>query len=195
MSEVVVDITMTLDGFVTGPDAGPGQGLGRGGEPIHAWVFDPESEVDQQVLQESVERTGAVILGRNLFDVVDAPDGWSDDMGYGAQHAARPPMFVVTHHPPAETRLPFWAFVGSVEEAVEQAKAAAGDKDVFAMGGGDVIRQIVTLGLADRIQIHLAPVLVGAGTPLFVGGELNELEQVDVRVSPHATHLTYRPKR
>jgi dihydrofolate reductase len=195
MSEVVVDITMSLDGFVTGPDAGPGQGLGRGGEPIHAWVFDPESKVDQQVLQESVERTGAVILGRNLFDVVDAPDGWSDDMGYGAQHAARPPMFVVTHHPPAETRLPFWAFVGSVEEGVEQAKAAAGDKDVFAMGGGDVIRQIVTLGLADRIQIHLAPVLVGAGTPLFVGGELTELEQVDVRVSPHATHLTYRPKR
>jgi dihydrofolate reductase len=195
MSDVVVDITMSLDGFVTGPDAGPGSGLGRGGDPLHAWVFDPESEVDQQILQDSVDRTGAVILGRNLFDVVDAPDGWSEDMGYGAHHAARPPMFVVTHHPPAEARLPFWTFVGSVEEAVEQARAAAGDKDVFAMGGGEVINQIVGLGLADRIQIHLSPVLMGDGTPLFQGGELTELEQVDVRVSPHATHLTYRPKR
>lgn len=195
MSDVVVDITMSLDGFVTGPDAGPGQGLGRGGEPLHAWVFDEGSEVDQQILTESVERSGAVILGRNLFDVVDAPDGWSDDVGYGAQHAARPPMFVVTHDPPAEARLPFWTFVGSVEEAVERGREVAGDKDVFAMGGGDVIRQIVALGLADRVQIHLSPVLLGDGTPLFRGGELTELEQVDVRVSPHATHLTYRPKR
>jgi dihydrofolate reductase len=195
MSEVVVDITMTLDGFVTGPDAGPGRGLGRGGDPIHAWVFDPESEVDQQVLRDSVERSGAVILGRNLFDVVDAPDGWSDEMGYGADHAARPPMFVVTHRPPAEPRLPYWTFVGSIEEAIEQAKAVAGDKDVFVMGGGDVIAQVVDLGLADRIQIHLSPVLVGEGTPLFRQGRLTELEQVDVRVSPHATHLTYRPKR
>jgi dihydrofolate reductase len=186
---------MSLDGFVTGPDAGPGLGLGRGGDPIHAWVFDPESQVDRQVLEENVERTGAVILGRNLFDVVDAPDGWNDDIGYGAHHAARPPMFVVTHHPPAETRLAFWTFVGSVEDAVEQAKAVAGDKDVFAMGGGDVLNQIVALGLADRIQIHLSPVLLGDGTPLFRGGELAELEQVDVRVSPHATHLTYVPKR
>ena len=193
MSDVVVDITMSLDGFVTGPDAGPGSGLGRGGDPLHAWVFDPESEVDQEVLRESTERSGAVILGRNLFDVVDAPDGWNDEIGYGAQHAARPPMFVVTHHPPAETRLPFWTFVGSVEEAVEQARAVAGDKDVFAMGGGDVINQIVALGLADRIQIHLSPVLMGDGTPLFHDLDLTRLEQVDVRVSPNATHLTYRP--
>jgi dihydrofolate reductase len=192
MSDVVVDITMSLDGFVTGPDAGPGQGLGRGGEPLHAWVFDPESEVDQQILQESVDRSGAVILGRNLFDVVDAPDGWNDELGYGAQHAARPPMLVVTHDPPAETRLPFWTFVGSVEEAVEQGRAVAGDKDVFAMGGGDVINQLVALGLADVVRIHLSPVLMGDGTPLFRDQPLTEFEQVDVRVSPHATHLTYR---
>lgn len=195
MSDVVVDITMSLDGFVTGPDAGPGQGLGRGGEPLHAWVFDPDSEVDQAILQASVDGSGAVILGRNLFDVVDAPDGWCDEMGYGAQHAARPPMFVVTHDPPAEPRLPFFTFVGSVEEAVERGREVAGDRDVFAMGGGDVINQIVGLGLADRIQIHLAPVLVGDGTPLFQGVDVTELEQVDVQVSPHATHLTYRVKR
>ena len=195
MTTVVADISVSLDGFVTGPDAGPDNGLGTGGEPLHTWVLDSDDPLDAEILAHSTERSGAVVMGRNLFDVIDAPSGWSDDMGYGAQHAARPPMFVVTHHPPAQTRLPFWTFVGSVEEAVEQAKAAAGDKDVFAMGGGDVIRQIVTLGLADRIQIHLAPVLVGAGTPLFVGGELTELEQVDVRVSPHAAHLTYRPKR
>ena len=192
MSEVVVDITMSLDGFVTGPDAGPSNGLGDGGEPLHRWVFE-DDDVDKEILRTSVDRSGAVILGRNLFDVVDAPDGWNDDMGYGAEHAARPPMFVVTHRPPAEARLPFWTFVGSVEAAVEQGKAAAGDKDVFAMGGGHVIRQILALGLADRIQIHLAPLVLGGGTPLFESGSPVPLEQVGVRVSPFATHLAYVP--
>jgi dihydrofolate reductase len=194
MSRVIADISMSLDGFVTGPDPGPEQGLGVGGESLHTWAMAGNSEVDQQVLQEGVDASGAVILGRRLFDVVDAPDGWNEDMGYGAEHAAQPPMFVVTHRPPSDARLPFWTFVDSVEAAVDQAKAAAGGRDVVAMGGADVIRQLLAAGLIDRLQIHLAPVLLGGGTALFGDGPPVELEQVEVRVSPFATHLSYVPK-
>ena len=195
MSKVIADITMSLDGFVTGPDPGPEQGLGRGGEPLHAWVMAGDSDVDADVLRESVEDTGAVILGRNLFDVVDAPDGWSEDMGYGAEHAAQPPMFVVTHEAPDDVRLAslFTIVTEGLEAAVQAARAAAGDKNVYAMGGADVIRQLLALGLVDQLQLHLSPVLLGAGTRLFDGGEPTQFEQVGVRVSPHATHLTYVP--
>jgi dihydrofolate reductase len=194
MTDVIADISMSLDGFVTGPDPGPEQGLGVGGEALHTWAMPGNSEVDQQVLQDGVDASGAVILGRRLFDVVDAPDGWNEEMGYGAEHAAQPPMFVVTHRAPSEPRLPFWTFVDSVEAAVDQGKAAAGDGAVVAMGGADVIRQLLTAGLVDRLQIHLAPVVLGGGTSLFGDSPPVELEQVEVRVSPFATHLTYVPK-
>jgi dihydrofolate reductase len=96
MTIVVADISVSLDGFVTGPDAGPDNGLGTGGEPLHTWVLESDDPLDAEILATSTERSGAVVMGRNLFDVIDAPSGWSDDMGYGAQHAARPPFFVVT---------------------------------------------------------------------------------------------------
>jgi dihydrofolate reductase len=192
MREVVVDISMSLDGFVTGPNAGPDNGLGDGAEALHTWAF-ADDPVDRELLAAGVERSGAVILGRKLFDVVDGPDGWNDEVGYGAAHAARPPMFVVTHTPPAATRLPFFTFVDGIEAAVEQALAAAGDGDAVVMGGGHVARQVIALGLADRILIHHAPLLLGAGTPLFDGGEPVALRQVDVTVSPYATHITYVP--
>lgn len=200
MAKVVADITMSLDGFVTGPDAGPEQGLGRGGEPLHAWV-QSDHEVDRQVLREIAEAPGAVVMGRRLFDVIDGPHGWSDDMGYGADHAARPKFFVVTHEAPEEVRLDldFTFVTDGVAAAIDQAKAAAGngngtddeDKDVFVMGGGDVIRQCVDAGLADELIIHLAPMVLGSGTPLLVDCQLRQLVQRDVRISPNATHLTY----
>jgi dihydrofolate reductase len=83
VTRVVADITMSLDGFVTGPGADPQHGLGIGGEPLHNWVMEPD-DVDTEVLTEATEMSGAVVMGRNLFDVIDGPDGWSDDMGYGA---------------------------------------------------------------------------------------------------------------
>jgi dihydrofolate reductase len=105
MTTVVADISVSLDGFVTGPDAGPDNGLGTGGEPLHTWVLESDDPLDAEILATSTERSGAVVMGRNLFDVIDAPSGWSDDMGYGARHAARPPFFVVTHKPPTDVRL------------------------------------------------------------------------------------------
>ncbi len=196
MTKVIADITMSLDGFVTGPDAGPDAGLGVGGEPLHAWVTDSDDPVDAEILQSSMDETGAVVMGRNLFDVIDGPLGWNDDMGYGAEHAGRPPFFVVTHSAPEQVRLELdFTFVPEgVAAAIDQARGKAGDKDVFVMGGGDVVRQCVDEGLADELRIHLSPIVLGAGTPLFHDSPRRELVQKSVSVSAHATHLVYEPR-
>ncbi|MCW2709322.1 MAG: DNA-binding protein [Frankiales bacterium] len=192
MTTVVADISVSLDGFVTGPDAGPDNGLGTGGEPLHTWVLDSDDPLDAEVLARSTERAGAVVMGRNLFDVIDAPSGWNDEMGFGAQHATRPPFVVVTHEPPADVRLELdFRFVTDLPTAIEQAKAVAGDKDVIVMGGGEIIRQSVDAGLVDELVLHLSPVVLGAGTPLFVDAIRRELVQRVVRPSRTAVHLTY----
>ncbi|MCU1375105.1 MAG: hypothetical protein JWO68_2391, partial [Actinomycetia bacterium] len=155
-------------------------------------VFDG-NDVDTEVLRTATEATGAVVMGRRLFDVIDGPDGWNDEMGYGAGHAATPPVFVVTHQAPATWRLgPRFSFVtDGLASAIDQARAAADEKDVVVMGGGDVVRQAVTGGLVDELRIHLAAILLGSGTPLFADDEPLELTQRSVVVSPVATHLTY----
>lgn len=191
---IVADITMSLDGYVTGPEPGPGQGLGRGGKSLHSWVFDASSEVDTRVLREAVESTGAVVMGRRTFEVVDAPSGWSEDVGYGAGHATTPPVFVVTHRVPDSVRLTarFSFVTDGLEAALDCARSASGGKDVVVMGGGDVVRQTIRLGLVDELRIHLVPTILGAGTPLFDGDETRQLIQHSVQVSPLATHLAYR---
>jgi dihydrofolate reductase len=196
MTRVIADISMSLDGFVTGPDPGPANGLGTGGEPLHTWAVDSDSDVDAAVLREATERSGAVVMGRRLFDIVDGPHGWNDEMGYGAGLAGTPPFFVVTHAPPDEVRLElqFTFVTDGIAAAIDQARDAAGDKDVVVMGGGDVVRQSVDGGLVDELHIHLAPVVLGGGTPLFVDSERRLLVQHSVQVSPTATHLTYGVK-
>src|SRR4029078_5445947 len=104
MPKVIADITMSIDGFVTGPDPDLEHGLGHDGEPLHTWVFSSD-EVDAQVLAESTERSGAVVMGRRLFDIIDGPQGCNDAMGYGPDHAAKPSFFVVTHSKPDSIRL------------------------------------------------------------------------------------------
>jgi dihydrofolate reductase len=192
---VVADITMSLDGFVTGPDPDLAHGLGRGGEPLHAWV-ESDHQVDKDVLREIAEATGAVVMGRRLFDIIDGPHGWSDQMGYGAEHATKPPFFVVTHSAPEHVRLERelgmrFAFVGDLAAAVDQARTAATDGDVVIMGGGDVIGQAIEKGLVDELHLHLAPMLLGGGTPLFRTGTRQRYRQRDVRNSSDAVHLTY----
>jgi dihydrofolate reductase len=193
MTKVIADITMSLDGFVTGPNAGPKAGLGEDGMPLHDWVFNGH-EVDEAVLASATQRSGAVVMGRNLFDVVDGPDGWSDEIGYGAHNVGRPPFFVVTHDPPAQVRLnlDFRFVTEGVERALVAARAVCpSDKDVVIMGGGSVIAQALDHGLVDEIVLHVSPIVMGAGTPLWVGVARRQLRQTDVRVSPYATHITY----
>ncbi|MBL7256783.1 dihydrofolate reductase family protein [Paractinoplanes lichenicola] len=193
MAKVVAEISVSLDGFVTGPDPGPGQGLGRGGEALHTWVFEGDT-TDKRVLEEATVATGAVVMGRRLFDVVDAPGGWSDEVGYGAGLAATPPVLVVTRTPPALVRLTdrFTFVVDGIASAVGKAIALADDRDVVIMGGGATIRGALDAGVVDELRLHLTPVLLGGGTKLFDGAAPRNLRQIHVRPSGHATHLTYR---
>ena len=193
MPKVIGDLTMSVDGFVTGPDPGPDRGLGRGGEPLHRWAMDEDDEVAQAILREGTRRTGAVVMGRRLFDVVDGPHGWDDEMGYGAREVGTPPFFVVTRAAPARTRLDLaFTFVeDGPASAVAQARRVAGEGDVVVMGGAEVVRACLDQGLLDELRLHVAPLVLGAGTPLFTGGRTHELVQRDVQVSRHATHVTY----
>ncbi|MGO4301610.1 dihydrofolate reductase family protein [Leifsonia sp. RAF41] len=196
MSRVIADISISLDGYVTGPEPSLTQGLGLGGEGIHGWVLQhPRSSIDEHILATSYENTGAVVLGRNLFDIVDGPDGWSDDIGYGhdQDQTIAPPCFVVTHHRPERVRLSsrFQFVTGGVHEAIRLARLAAGRKDVVVMGGANVIDQSVAAGLVDQIHIHISPLLVGSGTRLFTSAGKESLRQRDVVSSPRAIHIVY----
>ncbi len=194
MSKVVADITMSLDGYVTGPLTDAEHGIG-GVDELHAWVAE-QDPVDAEILERSTAVTGAVVMGRRLFDIVDGPDGWNEDMGYGAQQAGTPPFFVVTHSAPQDVRLRRdlglrFTFVDGLTAAVDQARAAATDGDVVIMGGGDVIGQALEQGLVDELNLHLAPVLLGGGTALFRPGTHQAYRQRDVRPSSNAVHLSY----
>lgn len=197
MGTVVADITMSLDGYVTGPGADIEHGLGIGGEPLHAWVFEGAA-ADREILDSTAAATRAVIMGRRTFGVVDSPNGWNDDIGYGGERdqSSAPPVFVVTHEPPAEVRLAhlFTFVTEGVAAAVGLADEAEGDGDVVLMGGADIIDQAVRAGVVDELRIHLAPILLGGGTRLFgtSGHSPLPLEPVRTVATDHATHLVYR---
>ena len=200
MSKVIADISMSLDGYVTARGADQEHGLGIGGEAIQAWVLEvPRSPVDQAVLTRSFEETGAVVMGRRLYDVVDGPNGWNDDVGYGhdQNQSAAPPCYVVTHKPPAQVRLAsrFRFVTEGVADAIDQARATAGDKDVVVMGGANVIDQSLAARLVDELRIHLSPLVLGDGTRLFDLVGPTRLVQPEVIKSPRATHLTYEVVR
>lgn len=187
---VVVDISVSLDGFVTAAGVGPEHGLGVGGEALHEWAFCDHGD-DRRVLETGTRRTGAVVIGRRLFDLVDPV--WDLETGYGAGLAAQPPCFVVTHARPDQVRLVdrFTFVTDGLEAALEQAAAAAGDLDVVVMGGGDVCGQVLAAGLVDELSLHVAPVVLGGGTPLFPDGVRLDLTLLSAVSTPHAQHLAY----
>ena len=194
MTKVVADISVSLDGFVTGPEVSLELGLGRGGEALHTWALDGDA-VDREVLTAATDATGVVVMGRRLFDVIDGPHGWTDEMGYGADLAAAPPVLVVTRTPPQQTRLSadrFTFVVDGIRSAVAKGRAMADDRDVVIMGGGETIRSALDAGVVDELRLHLAPVILGSGTPLFTGAVPRPLRQLHVRATGNATHLTYR---
>ncbi|WUJ72695.1 dihydrofolate reductase family protein [Kribbella soli] len=196
MSQVVVEISVSLDGYVTGPNVGLDNGLGDGGMALHDWVFHG-TDADRAVLDAAFEATGAVVQGRNLFDIIDGPKGWSDEMGYGAKPTGEvnPPIFVVTHTAPGKTRLgDRFRFVGSPSEAVAQAREVAAGKDVNVMGGGQICHEVLAAGLADVLRLHVAPVVLGSGTRLFPADAAPSyaLELIEAVSTPAAQHLTYR---
>lgn len=201
MTRVVADISISLDGYVTGPEPGPENGLGEGGEALHTWAFS-EDPADQRLLHDATARSGAVVMGRTLFDQVDGPGGWDEEVGYGAGEVGRPPFVVVTSSPPDHVRLTDldWTFVTTgVRDAIATAKELAAresstrgeDLDVVLMGGGALIGSALAAGLVDVLSLHLAPVVLGGGTPLFAAGTHRELRQTGAVTTSTATHLTY----
>jgi dihydrofolate reductase len=193
VTKVIADISMSLDGYVTGPDPDAEHGLGRGGEALHTWAMGSDDPVDVAVLQQATGASGAVIMGRRLFDIIDGPHGWNDEVGYGADLAADPPFFVVTHAAPGSIRLEldFTFVTEGLAAAIHQARGRAGDQAVVIMGGAEVIRDAIDAGLVDELHLHLAPVLLGGGTRLFLSMDHHQLVQRSVRVSATATHLVY----
>jgi dihydrofolate reductase len=204
MTRIIADISVSLDGFVTGPGPSPDNGLGAGGEALHTWAFSDDPD-DRLVLHEGTARSGAVVLGRHLFDVVDGPKGWDDTTGYGAGEVGKPAFVVVTSSPPESVRTTNldWTFVSTglpdaVTAARERAEAASDsgqDLDVILMGSGATIGSALDAGLVDALTLHLAPIVLGAGTPLFTGGAPRTLVQRSVISTSTATHLTYDVSR
>lgn len=195
MTKVLAGITMSVDGYVTGPDDGPAKGLGEGGERLHYWVFggpwtygsEPKGEPageDAAWLKQAMARLGAIVGGRGTYE---AARHWGDENPWGL------PFFIVTHRPEEEPDGGAFTFVSGVEAAVERAVAAAGDKDVHVMGGADVIRQALEAGLVDELTIIVAPVVLGGGKLLFEGFSRSlDLEHLGVRQSQYATFIDYR---
>jgi dihydrofolate reductase len=198
MTKVLAGITTSVDGYVTGPNDGPGAGLGEGGERLHYWVFggpwsydepargEPTGE-DAAWLAEAVAKVGAVVGGRGTYE---AARHWGDKNPWGL------PFFIVTHRPEEEPEGGAFSFVSGVEGAVQRAVAAAEGKDVHVMGGADVIRQALAAGLVDELTIIIAPVVLGAGKRLFEGFSSSlDLEHLGVRQSQYATFIDYRVMR
>jgi dihydrofolate reductase len=190
MGKVIIDITMSLDGFVTGPNDGPGNGLGDGGRVLHEWVFEGRTEADNQLLfEEPMQTSGACILGRRTFDIAEG--AWGENPPFpGAQ------VFVLTHRPHETLQRGTTTFIfvtDGMESALKQAQAASGDKNVGLMGA-DVSQQYLKAGLVDEMEIHVANVLLGAGRLLFanIGDKQIKLERIRVIPTPAVTHIRYR---
>jgi dihydrofolate reductase len=217
MARLTADLSMSLDGFVAGPNPTLDEPLGEGGELLHQWLVPlvsfrsrhglpgGETNTDSEVFDEAFGAIGAFVMGRRMFSGGEGPwendpraDGWwGDDPPFHA------PVFILTHHPrepvTKQGGTTFTFVSDGIESALEQASSAAGEKDVGVAGGADVVQQYLKAGLLDELQIHVAPLLLGGGVSLFDrgSGDLVELKATRAIESPLVTHLKYevvRPK-
>lgn len=202
MTKVFVDVGLSLDGYIAGPHAGPGNPLGDRGTHIHEWVFGlasfrerlgmagGETNSDDTIVREVFARAGAYVMGKRMFE--EGEVSWPENPPF------RAPVYVLTHH-----RRDPWVRAGGttfyfvsdgIESALDRARQAAGRLDVRISGGADTIRQYVGAGLVDEMAIHLAPLLLGSGRRLFDGAieSPRTIEPVAAVQSRHVTHLTYR---
>ena len=209
MSTLRFEISMSLDGYVAGPDQSVENPLGKGGERLHDWVVELEAwrkshghaggEVNEStpVIEEQLANIGAGLMGRNMFGPVGGGD-WGDGSWQGWWGDDPPfhyPVFVLTHHErePLELSDTTFNFVtDGIESALDQAKEAAGDQNVKLSGGADVARQYLAAGLIDEMELHVVPVLLGGGERLLDDVGHLELEQARAVEAPGVTHLKYR---
>lgn len=188
MPLVLCDMSTSLDGFVTGPNDSTESPFGDGADGLHDWLSAKATDEDQAILQEVLDETGAIVMGRRSFEKNVGDGGWGEAGPHGDV-----PCFVVTHDVPAQRYPSVFSFVDDgVESAIERAKRAADDKAVLLFGA-TVMQQALPLGLVDEIRIHVNAVLLGGGTSLFgaLAAAVN-LERISVRATPAATHLSFR---
>lgn len=202
MGKVTVDMSMSLDGFITGANASAEQGLGEGGERLHEWLYDlgswrerhglegGDDNQDAEILAETFKDVGAIVMGRNMFN--HAEKAWGDNPPFHM------PVFVVTHEAretlTKQGGTSFTFVTSGFHHALVQAKAAAGGKDVSVAGGANIIQQFFTAGLIDEIQVHIVPILLSKGRRLFqyIGGQPIQLERIRAVGSPCVSHIKYR---
>jgi dihydrofolate reductase len=211
MSKVTSQISISLDGFVAGPNQSLDNPIGEGGLRLHEWVIATagwreqhgmtggERSADSEVIGESVRNVGAYIMGRKMFGGGDGPwDGawkgwWGDDPPFHV------PVFVLTHHPrepePMQGGTTFNFVTTGVLSALEQARAAAGDKEITIAGGAHAIQQFIAADLLDELYLHIVPVVLGAGERLLENVGNPTLQPVKVIASPAVTHVKYRIAR
>jgi dihydrofolate reductase len=211
MGKLTFEVTMSLDGFIAGPNQTLEQPLGEGGERLHEWIYGlasfrerhglegGETNADSELLEESMAGTGATLMGRRMFSGGAGPweedpnaDGW-----WGDDPPFRMPVFVLTHHAretvTKQGGTSFTFVTDGIESALEDARAAAEERDVAVAGGANVAQQYLNAGLLDELQLHVAPLLLGGGVRLFdnVDAERVRLEGIKAIQSPAVTHLTY----
>ncbi|SIR21213.1 dihydrofolate reductase family protein [Micromonospora avicenniae] len=211
MSTVTSQLSISLDGYVAGPEQSLRDPLGRGGEQLHEWVYGldawraqhglsgGEGGVDSEVVEEMTRDVGAYVMGRRMFGGGDGPwdetwRGW-----WGEEPPFHTPVFVLTHHPreplPMAGGTTFRFVTDGVHSALEQAREVAGDRKVAIGGGASTVRQYLAAGLLDTLQLHIVPVVLGNGERLFTGLDDLRLEQAAAVAGPTVTHVTYRVLR
>jgi dihydrofolate reductase len=189
MAKVFADHSMSLDGFSAGLNVRMDRGMGDGGEALHEWMFRDDGH-RSEALEDLFGTTGAVVVGRHTFDLGEKP--WGDNPPFHR------PVFVVTHRPRAmvtkQGGTTYTFVTGGLEAAIAQARATAGDRDVVVLGGATIIQQCLRTGLLNELRLHLAHVLLGAGTSLFSGVDPATLvlERTRLIDGDGVSHLTFR---
>jgi dihydrofolate reductase len=214
MGRLILDISMSLDGFVAGPNPTSKDPLGEGGTQLHEWAFATrawreshgleggEDNVDSKLVEDLLANVGATVMGRRMYSGNEGP--WADDANadgwWGDEPPFHHPVFVLTHHERRPVTMQggtsFTFVTDGIEAALEQAQRAAGEQDVRVAGGANAAQQYLRAGLLDELQLHVAPVLLGDGVRLFEGGLLEPPAQLEctgaARSPTGVAHLTYR---
>jgi dihydrofolate reductase len=188
MGSVIVDLSISMDGFIAGINISPEHPMGLEGSRLHDWFFKPKSEIDKKMMDEVAESSGAVVLGRRMYDS-------AIDRAWDGVSPFRVDAYVVTSRPAPEKRVDGFTFItDGTGSALIHARGSAGDKNVWLVGGAQLIQQYMAEGHVDELRLHLVPILMGDGTRLFahIGPKVRDLEKLEVIDTPSVIHTRFR---
>lgn len=190
MGKVIAEITMSLDGFIAGPGISSKAPMGANGQFLHEWIFHKATDKDKAMIADIVSNTGAVITGNHTYTTA-IDEAWAGASPFEA------PTFVVCHGAPEKKVQGFIYVTAGIPEALQLAKQTAGEKNVWIMGGANIIQQYLAAGLIDELHLHIAPILLKQGTRLFenIGSEPVELLKKTITDTPGALHTLFHLKK